>query len=118
MDSADGHPMGPEPAAETEQPATEGPQVWLVWALGALAPLEPASPPDGTERAWLGGPPALQGSVAHLWSREEPASAVTQVRVPSWGAEGWGEIQPASAGRQAGVEIPPAQLPPVPPAWV
>jgi hypothetical protein len=75
--------MEPEPAAETEQPATEGPQVWLVWALGALAPLEPASPPDETERAWLGGAPALQGSVAHLWSPEEPASAVTQVWVPS-----------------------------------
>jgi hypothetical protein len=51
--------MEPEPAAETEQPATEGPQVGLVWA------------------------PALQGSVAHLWSPEEPASAVTQVWVPS-----------------------------------
>ena len=58
--------MGPEPAAETEQPATEGPQVWLVWALWAVAPLGPASPPDVTERGWLVGPPALQGSMAHL----------------------------------------------------
>jgi hypothetical protein len=118
MDSADGHPMGPEPAAETEQLAREGPQVWLVWALWAVAPLEPASPPDETERAWLVGPPALQGSMAPLCSREEPASAVTQVRLQSRGPEGWWEIQPASAGRQAGVEIPPAQRPPVPPVWV
>ena len=66
MDSADGHPMGPEPAAETEWLGTEGPQVWLVWALWAVAPLEPASPPDETERGWLVRPPGLQGSMAHL----------------------------------------------------
>jgi hypothetical protein len=58
--------MGPEPAAETEQLAAEGPQVWLVWPLWAVAPLEPASPPDEMERGCLVEAAALQDSMAHL----------------------------------------------------